>query len=222
MDEQAITQYIAQIISGSGGLILLIFKYREVIEFICRAVKLLYSPIKWTIALLKMPLRLNEEAIAARKRMDNVEKTINDLNAFVKKELTYNGGSSTLDAIRRIENRIIEQEYSHNALLLDSEIGVFKCDLVGSNKWVNRTYARYLGCGTNELIGYGWKRFILTQELLRYNSVWQAALKDGCEFEDVVEFVDTDHNQLKLRIVVCPIIDDKGKLLSYVGTVVPL
>lgn len=168
-----------------------------------------------------MPIQLNKEAIAARERMDKVEATLNDLTKFVKKELTYNGGSSTLDAIRRIENRIIEQEYAQNALMLDDANGIFRCDMTGHNRWVNRTFARYLGCGTNELIGLGWKRFIKGGELRRYNEVWQAAFKDGCEFEDVVEFIDTDDKPLKLRIVAAPVIDDKGKLLSYVGTVSP-
>lgn len=222
MDEQVITQYVAQIVSGAGGLVLLIFKYREFLAFLYKAGVILWKPFKWTAALVKMPFRLQEEVVAARVRMDIMEGVLNDLSKFVKKELTYNGGSSTLDAIKRIENRIIEQEYSHNALLLDSEEGVFRSDLNGQNKWVNRTYARYLGCGTNELLGYGWKRFIRTQELIRYNGVWQNAFKDGCEFEDVVEFTDTDHNVVRLRISVCPIIDDKGKVLSYVGTVVAL
>jgi len=199
-----------------------LFKYREFIEFLCRAVKFLYAPIKWIIALAKMPFRLNEEAIAARERMDAVEKTINELSKFVKKELTYNGGSSTLDAIRRIENRIIEQEHSNNALLLESEFGIFRCSLDGQNKWVNRTYARFLGCGTNELLGFGWKRFIKTQELHRYASVWKDAFEDKCEFEDIVEFTDVDHNVVRFKITTCPIVDDKGKILSYVGIVVAL
>ena len=217
-----ITQYVAQIVSGAGGLLLLIFKYREFIEFLCRVVKTLKRPFLWIAALAKMPFRLNDEAIAARVRMDIMESILNDLAKFVKKELTYNGGSSTLDAIRRIENRIIEQEYAQNALVLDSENGFFRCSLDGQNKWVNRTYARYLGCGTSELLGFGWKRFIKTDELRRYNNVWQDAFKDGCEFEDVVEFTDVDHKSIKLQIATCPIIDDKGKILSYVGTVVAL
>ena len=200
----------------------MIFKYREVIEFICRGAKLLYAPIKWTVALVGMPFRLQEEAVAARGRMDVMEDVLNDLSKFVKKELTYNGGSSTLDAIRRIENRIIEQEYSNNALLLESEFGIFRCSLDGQNKWVNRTYARFLGCGTNELLGYGWKRFIKTQELHRYSEVWKNAFQDNCEFEDIVEFTDVDHNMVRFKITTCPIVDDKGKILSYVGIVVAL
>jgi PAS domain S-box-containing protein len=220
MDQQTIAQHFVEIISGIGGFFLLIFKYKDVIEFSTRVIKLLWKPFHWLIALFKMPFRLNEEAIAARGRMDAVEKTLNDLTKFIKKELTYNGGSSTLDAIRRIENRIIEQEYAQNALLLDSENGYFRCSDSGSNKWVNRTFARYLGCGTSELLGLGWKKFIKTEELRRYNEVWQTAFQDGCEFEDEVEFINVNHQVIKLKISACPIVDDKGQVLSYVGTVV--
>lgn len=217
--EQLFTQHLIEIISGIGGLFVLLLKYKDAIEFSIKAAKFLWKPFKWIAALVKMPFRLNDEAIAARERMDKVEVTINELTKFIKKELTYNGGSSTLDAIRRIENRIIEQEYAQNALLLDADHGVFRTDLDGRNKWVNRTYARFLGCGTSELIGYGWKRFIRTEELRRYNEVWQAAFKDGCEFEDTVEFHDVNNQNIKLKISTCPITDDKGRILSYVGTV---
>lgn len=222
MEQQVIAQHLVEIISGVGGLFFLAFKYREAIEFGIKAAKLLWKPFHWMAALLKMPFRLNEEAITARGRMDTMETTLNELTRFIKKELTYNGGSSTLDAIRRIENRIIEQEYAQNTLLLDSETGFFRCTLDGRNKWVNRTYARYLGCGTGELLGFGWKRFIKTEELRRYNEVWQSAFKDGCEFEDVIEFHDVNHHVVRLKIATCPIIDDKGQILSYVGTVVAL
>lgn len=222
MDQQVIAQHLVEIVSGVGGLFLLLFKYREAIEFSVKVAKFLWKPFHWVVALVKMPFRLNEEAIAARERMDAVEKTLNELNKFVKKELTYNGGSSTLDAIRRIENRIIEQEHSQNTLLLDSEHGYFRCDITGSNKWVNRTFARYLGCGTSEIMGLGWKRFIKMEELRRYSEVWQTAFKDGCEFEDIVEFTNVNHHTVRLKILSSPIIDDKGKILSYVGTVVAL
>lgn len=219
MDQQVIAQHFVEIISSVGALFLMLFKYREMIEFLFKVAKFLWRPFKWTVLLVKMPFRLNDEAVAARERMDKVEDIINDLNKFIKKELTYNGGSSTRDAIRRIENRIIEQEYAQNTLLLDSEMAYFRCDLSGRNKWVNRTFARYLGCGTSELLGLGWKKFIKTEELKRYNEVWQNAFKDGCEFEDVVEFIDVNHQPVKLRISTCPIIDDKGQILSYVGTI---
>lgn len=222
MDQQVIAQHLVEIVSGAGGLFLLLFKYREAIEFGVKVAKFLWKPFHWIVALVKMPFRLNEEAIAARERMDAVEKTLNELAKFVKKELTYNGGSSTLDAIRRIENRIIEQEHSQNTLLLDSEHGYFRCDITGSNKWVNRTFARYLGCGTSEIMGLGWKRFIKMEELRRYSEVWQTAFKDGCEFEDIVEFTNVNHQTIRLKILSSPIIDDKGKILSYVGTVVAL
>lgn len=218
--DQLVSQHFIEIASGFGGLFVLLFKYRETIEFAVRIAKFLWKPFKWVMALIKMPFRLNDEAIANRERMDKVEATINELNKFIKKELTYNGGSSTLDAIRRIENRIIEQEYAQNALLLDTDHGVFRTDLEGRNKWANRTYARFLGCGTGELLGYGWKRFIKTEELRRYNEVWQTAFKDGCEFEDVVEFHDVSNHPVNLKISTCPIIDDKGRILSFVGTVV--
>jgi PAS domain S-box-containing protein len=222
MDEQVITQYVAQIISGVGGLALLVFRYKELLGFLYKASFACWKPLKWVLTLIKMPIELNKEAVAARERMGKVESVLNDLDKFIKKELTFNGGSSTRDMILRIENRIIEQEYAQNALLLDSEHGIFRTDLEGHNKWVNRTFARLLGCGTNELLSYGWKRFIKTHELSRYNLVWKAAFEDGCEFDDIVEFTDASGDVINLKVSACPIIDDRGKVLSYVGTVVPV
>ena len=229
MDQQVIAQHLVEIVSGVGGLFFLAFKYREAIEFGIKAAKLLWKPFHWVAELAKMPFRLNEQAILAQKRIDQIESLVSDLikdfaemSKFVKKELTYNGGSSTRDAIGRLEKLMREQEFAQNALMQDSECGLFKCSKDGKNMWVNRTYARYLGCGTGELLGLGWKRFIRTEELRRYNDVWQNAFKDGCEFEDVVEFVNTHGQAVSLKIFALPIIDEKGNAVSYVGTVVAL
>lgn len=227
--DQLITQHFVEIASGVGGLFVLLFKYRETIEFVIKVTKFLWAPFKWSAELVKMPFRLNEQAVLAQKRIDQIESLVSELtknfaemSKFVKKELTYNGGSSTRDAIGRLEKLMREQEFAQNALMQDSECGLFKCSKDGKNMWVNRTYARYLGCGTGELLGLGWKRFIKTEELKRYNEVWQNAFKDGCEFEDVVEFSNTHGQIVCLKIFALPILDEKGNAVSYVGTVVAL
>lgn len=229
MDQQLIAQHIVEIMSGVGGLFVLLFKYRETIEFVVKVAKFLWKPFKCIAELVKMPFHLSEQASHAQKRIDKIESLVSDLsnsfaemNKFVKKELTYNGGSSTRDAIGRLEKLMREQEFAQNALMQDSECGLFKCSKDGKNMWVNRTYARYLGCGTGELLGLGWKRFIRTEELKRYNEVWQGAFRDGCEFENVVEFVNTHGQMVALKIFALPIIDEKGNAVSYVGTVVAL
>jgi len=222
MDEQFIVKHLGELIAGGGSLFMLLFKYRELITFAATSGKYLWKPFKYLYELGKMPFHLNEQAKKSQERIDKIESTLEELNKFVKKELTYNGGSSTRDALRRIECLMIEQEYAQNALMQDSKHGAFRCDTHGKNTWVNRTYARYLGCGVQELLGLGWKRFVKTEELKRYNEVWQAAFKDGCEYEDIVEFVNTNGHAVRFKLLVSPIVDKRGETLSYVGTVIPL
>jgi hypothetical protein len=97
------------------------------------------------------------------KRFAAIEETLSELNKFVREKLTKNGGSSIFDAVKRIEDRQIVSDGRQSALLNDSKNGYFFCNTLGYNSWVNRTYARFLDCGTNELLGFAWKRFIKTE-----------------------------------------------------------
>lgn len=227
--DQALISLITQIVLGASSLLMLVFKYRELAEFLWKVANWFFVPIRCFVRWVKLARKLEEEMIdnrndiaLGRKEIDDVRKSITELTAFVKNKLSPNGGSSIPDSIKRIENRQIALESKNNALLNDTRNGIFFSTLDGKNVWVNRTYARFLDCGTSELLNWGWKRFIKTEELARYSKIWEAAFRDGCEFEETVQFVNTHGGRINLHISVSAVQNEKGETVSYIGQVLAL
>lgn len=215
-------KHITEIIVGLGGLFVLAAKYKDVLSLIWRLLVLALKPVQCVWRWIKLARKIEAACAENQVKVINLEKSIADLDAFVRAKLSPNGGSSISDSIKRIENRQISSDARSNALLNDSAQGIFFCATSGKNLWVNRTYARILGCGTNELLDYGWRKFIKTAELERYGKVWQAAFHDGCEFEDEVEFIDVGHQKIKVLINVVAVKDSSGNTASYIGQVTKL
>lgn len=219
---QEFAAHITEIILGAGSLFLLIAKHREAIQFCWKTLVFLSNPFRCVWRWIKLARKIETATLENKNDILSLKKDISELSDFIKYKLSPNGGSSIADSIKRIESRQISSDARALALINDAKSGHFYCDLNGRNTWINRTYARLLGCGAEELMGYGWRKFIATEELERYSKVWHAAFNDGCEFEDTVEFLNTSHNKIKLHISVIAVKDEKGQTISYIGQVTPL
>lgn len=220
---------LSQFLIAAASFLLMLVKYRSFFSFLYKVANWLIIPIKSFLRWVKLARKIENELekskaadILQKEEIKNIKSAVYDLSSFVKKELSPNGGSSTLDLIRRIEDRQILLERKSEAFLNENRYGFFCCDNEAHNLWVNRTYARFIGCGVDELLGFGWKKFIKTDELERYSKIWRTAFQDGCEFEETVEFINVDHQRIKLHISVSAIKDTKGNTASYIGQVLPL
>jgi PAS domain S-box-containing protein len=229
MDQQELISHIAQVIASGTAIFMLALKYRELVGFVWQCLTVLAKPFacfwRWIKLARKLELEMAENKAGidlGRKEIDDVKKSVMDLTNFVRDKLTKNGGSSIFDAIKRIEERQMASDSRQSALLNDSKSGYFFCDSHGKNTWVNRTYARFLDCGANELLGFSWKRFIKTDELARYTKVWSSAFNDGCEFEDTVNFTNAHGEKIGLHISVSIVQNEKGETTSYIGQVTAL
>jgi len=222
MLSQELVAHITQIIVGIGGIFVILAKYKDVLSFVWRILLLLAKPARCVWRWIKLARKIEAATFENKIDIENLRKEIAALTSFVKEKLSPNGGSSPIDAIKRIEDRQLASDERSKALLNDSKLGVFYCGLDGQNVWVNRTYARFLGCGVDELLGFGWKKFIRTEELVRYSKIWKNAFQDGCEFDETVEFQTVEHQRVNLHISVSIIKDAKGKTVSYIGQILPL
>src|SRR6478736_3346472 len=209
MDQSIVAQYITELVLGVVALATGIFRYREIIQFFWPAIKWTVKPIAGFWRWIRMPYEVSKQQVQDGKKIQDIENAVAELTKFVKEKLMPNGGSSPVDALKRIEARQIIDGQMQKAYLQDTNLGHFKCDMKGKNEWVNRSYARFIGCGTAELLGFGWKKFIKSQELERYNEVWQQAFQDNCEFEDLVHFTDVHGQTIQLRISVTLLTDEK-------------
>lgn len=222
MSQQELTYNIAQIIGSSAAIFMAAAKYRELWGFAYKLICLLGKPFQCVWRWIKLARKIEAATSENKSDIESLRKEISSLTAFVKEKLSPNGGSSPIDAIKRIENRQVLAEARSAAILNDSKCGIFFCDTLGCNTWANRTFARFLDCGTNELLGYGWKKFIRTEELTRYSKIWESAFKDGCEFDETVMFTTTHGGTVGLHISVSAVQNDKGETTSYIGQVIAL
>lgn len=219
---QEFANHITEIILGVGSLFVLAAKYREALSFGWKLLVLLSKPFQCVWRWIKLARKIETATLENKDDILSLKQDIKELSSFIKNKLSPNGGSSIADSIKRIEARQVASDARALALINDSKIGIFYCDLNAKNTWVNRTYARFLGCGAEELMGYGWRKFISTNELERYSRVWHAAFKDGCEFGETVEFTNAQNRTLNLHIEVVAVKDEKGQTTSYIGQVTAL
>lgn len=84
----------------------------------------------------------------------------------------------------------------------DASYGFFVCDEVGRNIEVNRTYARMLAVGKGDLIDYGWRNYVMSEELPSYDDQWSAAFQEYRELTATrVTFKRADTGRLVTGIV---------------------
>lgn len=94
---------------------------------------------------------------------------------------------------------------AHGQMELDS-VARFVCDESGKNRYVNTAYARLVGCGRDELDGFGYQRFI-TQAL---NPGYMEGFYDAAEHhrtydsECVIQRPDGTRFVAKVRVVPHP------------------
>lgn len=206
---------VSGLLGAISAFLVMLWRYKDVIAFFINAGRVFVAPIKRIVEWIKLARKLDGDSKVVRSDIEEIKKALKN----IQYQLNPNGGSSLADKVARIEKHMIIREHAENALLLDSPKGIFRCDTEGSNEWVNRTYARWLGCGTNELLGLKWKRFIDTEELERYNKIWQAAFHDASEFDAVVAFRDTQGHKVNLKVSTTAIPDESGRIIGYIGQI---
>lgn len=143
----------------------------------------------------------------------------NSVNSILA-ELRPNGGSSVRDAINRIEDRGIRTERVNFAVRQDSPFGIFICDKSGSNREVNRTYSRWLGVGADELLGHGWRNYVIKDaSSFMHDEEWVEAFNQGREIEFELTMKSSHHATIKVEIKAHPIHNRNNEVVEYVGVI---
>jgi PAS domain-containing protein len=141
----------------------------------------------------------------------------------IKSDLHPNGGSSLRDAIDRIEVKVISAERISWAMNRDATTGIFKCTSEGKNLEVNRTYCRWLEASTEELLEFGWRKFLTGASAREgYDQEWKSAFKDGRELEFRIDFKTTSGVVKHFQVHTYPLHDKTGQAHQYLGVLTPL
>lgn len=125
---------------------------------------------------------------------------------------------SLVSSINKIEKNLYDLEQITKRFFRDYPCGIFICDLNGRNTEVNRTYARWLEVGEEELLGHKWKGFLVGNSKKEgYEEGWQSAFNEGRELEFSIEMRTSKFERKEFNIRAYPIFDENCNPKEYFG-----
>ena len=128
-------------------------------------------------------------------------------------------GSLVAD-IDQLRDKISREKHFAEAVFQDCPYGIFRCDIEGRNTHVNRTYARWLGVGKDELLGHKWRTFLVGNSTNEdYDEEWKHAFSQGREVEFSIELRTSSFKHRAFNIHAYPIFNHKNEVVEYVGLI---
>lgn len=95
----------------------------------------------------------------------------------------------------------------------------FVCDNDGGNRLVNTAYARMVQCGRDELMGFGYRRFIPEKLNPGYSATFQECAKQHRTFEEEAVFCRPDGSMFMARVRCVPHPEDTPPATHWNGVI---
>ena len=96
----------------------------------------------------------------------------------------------------------------------------FICDNDGRNLNVNTAYARLVGCGRDELLGFGYQRFIPSDTNPGYVAEFDSAAKQHRSFERSLRILRPDGTEVLANVRIVPHPENEPPAHYWVGVVI--
>lgn len=90
---------------------------------------------------------------------------------------------------------------------INIEAGEFECGVDGSNTYVNQTYARWIGVGKSELLGWGWVNFVHPDDRDGVRREWDLCRTEHRVYNRRHRIVDSDGLVILVDTLATPIPD---------------
>lgn len=142
----------------------------------------------------------------------------------IKYFVTPNGGGSLMDSARRMEAAIevltgrlevlAETTIAENDT--DEAIARFHCAPSGENVYVNQTYARWLGVGKNELLGWNFLNVVHPEDVARVESHWAQCRAEHRQYRQTHRMI-TSVGEIISLAVTCTPIPEGGQPIRWIG-----
>ncbi len=88
---------------------------------------------------------------------------------------------------------------------IDIETAQFESNADGANTYVNLTFARWLGVGKAELLGWGWINFVHPDDRIRVRQEWDACRLEHRKYSVRFRFLDPDGESFPVDVLATPI-----------------
>lgn len=101
---------------------------------------------------------------------------------------------------------------------IDIETAQFESAADGSNTYVNLTYARWLGVGKAELLGWGWINFVHPDDRIRVRKEWDACRAEHRKYNIRFRMLDAGGEPFEVDVLATPI-PDAPPAKSWIGVI---
>ena len=156
-------------------------------------------------------------------------RSIPELEADVKGICYYvapNGGGSLMDSVKRTEAAVstlteqvdlmVQTAWAENDS--DDEIGRFHCNAAGEAIYVNQLYARWLGVGKSELMGWNYLNFVHPDDVDRVRQHWEACRSEHRQYRSRHHMVAADGETIEVEVVATPI-PETAPIKRWIGSI---
>lgn len=156
-------------------------------------------------------------------------RSIPELKADVKGIRQYvepSGGGTLMDSVRWTENAVktltervdlvVHTMWAENDA--DNAVGRFHCNPAGETTYVNQLFARWLGVGKTELMGWRGINFIHSEDTERVRKHWDTCRAERRQFRSRHRLVAVSGEILSVEVVATPI-PELQPTQRWVGTV---
>ena len=156
-------------------------------------------------------------------------RSIPELKADVKGICYYvapNGGGSLMDSVKRTETAVgtltervdlmTQTIWAENDS--DDEIGRFHCNAAGENTYVNRLYARWLGVGKPELMGWNYLNFVHSNDVDRVRRHWEACRSEHRQYRIRCHMVAVNGEIIEVEVTATPI-PESAPIKRWIGSI---
>lgn len=135
-----------------------------------------------------------------------------------------NGGGSLMDSASRMEGAITALSSRLELLTqtvwaendTDESIARFHCNTHGENTYVNQTYARWLGVGKAELLGWNFLNVIHPEDVDRVRTHWDQCRREHRQYRMVHRMMTSDGRTIAVAVTATPI-PEEGATKLWVG-----
>ena len=159
------------------------------------------------LAFNELPDRVSDFAKLLDGVREQSDRTLDVLDSHTK----------TLDDQNRVLGNI--SAMIHGEMELDPTPR-FICDNDGRNLNVNTAYARLVGCGRDELLGFGYQRFIPSNTNPGYAAEFDYAAKQHRSFERSLRILRPDGTEVLANVRIVPHPENEPPAHYWVGVVI--
>lgn len=156
-------------------------------------------------------------------------RSIPELQADVKGICYYvapNGGGSLMDTVKRTEaaisvlseqvDLIVQTMWAENDS--DENVGRFYCNAAGEVTYANQIYARWLGVGKAELMGWKYLNFVHPNDVDRVRRHWETCRSEHRQYRLRYRMVATDGEIIGVEVIATPI-PESAPTKRWIGTI---